>query len=146
MSATSSGRPHPLSCQYTLVRVQAGAVHILSLYLFRQSHQAAKVHVTYPSYSIVLMMKPSVGLTLFTSSFMIFFTMVVFPALSRPLRPLVINLANNHGVRTASKFASPCPLDGLSAVSTAFCAFDFPGSVCPSVCQAVSWVSVELDP
>jgi hypothetical protein len=31
------------------------------------------------------MMKPSVGLTLFTSSFMIFFTMVVFPALSSPL-------------------------------------------------------------
>ena len=30
-------------------------------------------------------MKPNVGLTLFTSSFMIFFTMVVFPALSRPL-------------------------------------------------------------
>lgn len=31
------------------------------------------------------MMKPSVGLTLLTSSFMIFLTMVVFPALSSPL-------------------------------------------------------------
>jgi hypothetical protein len=34
---------------------------------------------------MVLMMKPSVGLTVLTSSFMIFLTMVVFPALSRPL-------------------------------------------------------------
>lgn len=31
-------------------------------------------------------MKPSVGLTLLTSSFMIFLTMVVLPALSSPLR------------------------------------------------------------
>jgi len=30
-------------------------------------------------------MKPNVGLTLFTSSFMIFLTIVVFPALSSPL-------------------------------------------------------------
>jgi hypothetical protein len=30
-------------------------------------------------------MKPNVGLTLFTSSFIIFLTIVVFPALSRPL-------------------------------------------------------------
>ena len=34
---------------------------------------------------MVLMMKPKVGLTLFTSSFMIFLTIVVFPALSSPL-------------------------------------------------------------
>ena len=34
---------------------------------------------------MVLMIKPSVGLTLFTSSFMIFLTIVVFPALSNPL-------------------------------------------------------------
>ncbi len=39
----------------------------------------------YPSYSIVLMMKPSVGLTVLTSSPIIFLTIVVFPALSRPL-------------------------------------------------------------
>lgn len=32
------------------------------------------------------MMKPNVGLTVFTSSPMTFFTMVVLPALSRPLR------------------------------------------------------------
>jgi hypothetical protein len=50
-----------------------------------QSLIAIHVTSTYPSYSIVLMIKPRVGLTLFTSSFMIFFTMVVFPALSNPL-------------------------------------------------------------
>jgi hypothetical protein len=42
---------------------------------------------TYPSYSIVLMMKPNVGLTVLTSSPIIFFTMVVLPALSSPLFP-----------------------------------------------------------
>lgn len=45
-------------------------------------HIFARAH---PSYSIVLMMNPSVGLTVFTSSFIIFFTIVVLPALSRPL-------------------------------------------------------------
>jgi hypothetical protein len=39
----------------------------------------------YPSKSIVLIMNPKVGLTLFTSSPMMCLTMVVFPALSRPL-------------------------------------------------------------
>lgn len=39
------------------------------------------------------MMNPSVGLTLFTSSFMIFFTIVVFPALSNPL---LGSLVQNH--------------------------------------------------
>lgn len=34
---------------------------------------------------MVLMMNPSVGLTVLTSSFIIFLTMVVFPALSSPL-------------------------------------------------------------
>lgn len=34
---------------------------------------------------MVLMMNPSVGLTVLTSSFMTRFTIVVFPALSRPL-------------------------------------------------------------
>jgi hypothetical protein len=48
----------------------------------------------YPSYSIVLMMKPRVGLTLLTSSFMIFFTMVVFPALSSPLMQSAASTAN----------------------------------------------------
>lgn len=37
-------------------------------------------------------MKPNVGLTVLTSSFMILLTMVVFPALSRPLLPLVRGL------------------------------------------------------
>ena len=41
--------------------------------------------VAYSLKSIVLMMKPSVGLTVVTSSFMIFLTIVVLPALSRPL-------------------------------------------------------------
>lgn len=35
---------------------------------------------------MVLMMNPKVGLTVLTSSFMIFFTIVVLPALSSPLR------------------------------------------------------------
>lgn len=39
----------------------------------------------YPWKSTVLMLKPSVGLTVLTSSFMTRFTIVVFPALSRPL-------------------------------------------------------------
>lgn len=34
---------------------------------------------------MVLMMKPKVGLTLLTSSFMILFTIVVLPLLSKPL-------------------------------------------------------------
>jgi hypothetical protein len=37
---------------------------------------------------MVLMIKPSVGLTLFTSSSMIFLTIVVFPALSSPLQTI----------------------------------------------------------
>lgn len=37
--------------------------------------------------SIVLMIKPRVGLTEVTSSFIIRFTIVVFPALSNPLEP-----------------------------------------------------------
>lgn len=40
----------------------------------------------YPSKSIVFIINPSVGLTVLTSSFIIFFTMVVLPALSSPLR------------------------------------------------------------
>lgn len=39
----------------------------------------------HPSNSMVLMMNPSVGLTSWTSSFMMHLTTVVFPALSRPL-------------------------------------------------------------
>jgi hypothetical protein len=39
-------------------------------------------------------MKPRVGLTLFTSSFMILLTMVVFPALSRPLLQSAFETAN----------------------------------------------------
>ena len=35
---------------------------------------------------MVLIIKPSVGLTLFTSSFIIFLTIVVLPALSNPLQ------------------------------------------------------------
>jgi len=40
---------------------------------------------SHPSYSMVLMIKPRVGLTVLTSSPIILFTMVVLPALSRPL-------------------------------------------------------------
>jgi hypothetical protein len=44
-----------------------------------------RVGLAYPWKSMVLMMKPNVGLTVFTSSPMTFFTIVVLPALSRPL-------------------------------------------------------------
>lgn len=44
-------------------------------------------------------MKPRVGLTVFTSSFIILFTIVVFPALSRPLPMFVSKL-----LRLRSKF------------------------------------------
>ena len=44
-------------------------------------------------------MKPRVGLTVFTSSFIILFTIVVFPALSRPLPMFVSKL-----LRWGSKF------------------------------------------
>lgn len=44
---------------------------------------------THWSKSMVLMMKPRVGLTVEISSFMIFLTMVVLPALSIPLRKQV---------------------------------------------------------
>ena len=41
------------------------------------------------------MIKPSVGLTSLTSSFMIFFTIVVFPALSRPLQHSALSSPNS---------------------------------------------------
>ena len=63
--------------------------HKCSIYIFlRQSPGCIEKLCTYPSYSIVLIIKPSVGLTLFTSSFIIFFTIVVFPALSKPLHAI----------------------------------------------------------
>ena len=75
----------------------------------------------YPSYSMVLMMKPSVGLTLFTSSFMIFLTIVVLPALSRPLPTVSLSpCTQNFGPPTASECASPCPSTALFVISTTF--------------------------
>jgi hypothetical protein len=47
--------------------------------------------LTHPSYSIVLIMNPNVGLTELTSSPMIFFTIVVFPALSKPLSRMSVS-------------------------------------------------------
>jgi hypothetical protein len=75
---------------------------------------------THPSYSIVLIIKPSVGLTLLTSSPMIFFTIVVFPALSKPLVPSAFSRSLlSFRAPTASKSASPCPSDALFVKSTA---------------------------
>lgn len=75
----------------------------------------------YPSYSMVLMMKPSVGLTLFTSSFMIFLTIVVLPALSRPLPTVSLSPCTQWiGPPTASECASPCPSAALFVISTTF--------------------------
>lgn len=62
-------------------------LQMFNLYLFTVSRSSAGPQdlISYPWKSIVLMIKPSVGLTVVTSSFMIRFTMVVLPALSRPL-------------------------------------------------------------
>jgi hypothetical protein len=68
---------------------------------FVASTFTACYHVAYPSYSIVLMMKPRVGLTLLTSSFMILFTMVVFPALSKPLLQSAFETVNMSRTPTA---------------------------------------------
>ena len=53
---------------------------------------------------MVLMMNPKVGLTVFTSSFINFFTIVVFPALSNPLpscklRNLFDSSSDSHSIK-----------------------------------------------
>lgn len=60
------------------------------IYLTDSYNEVSKIFskrgkTTYPIKSIVFIIKPSVGLTVLTSSFIIFFTMVVLPALSSPL-------------------------------------------------------------
>ncbi len=52
----------------------------------RQLGVWAPQRATHPRYSSVWMLKPSVGLMEWMSSPMNFFRMVVFPALSKPLR------------------------------------------------------------
>ena len=98
--------------------------HMFSLYLHLSvTFWCGKTERMYPSYSMVLMMNPSVGLTLFTSSFMIFFTIVVFPALSRPLscnQPSWVLQQTCRGMPTTSGSAFLCPLVVLSVKSTAF--------------------------
>lgn len=65
---------------------QVWSIQIFNLYLVLSAKLSTSGSLyTCPSYSIVLIMKPRVGLTLLTSSFMICFTIVVFPALSNPL-------------------------------------------------------------
>lgn len=66
------------------------------------------------------MMNPNVGLTLLISSFMICLTMVVFPALSRPLLSVSDGPIPYKHKLTTSKFASPCPLDELFSRWKAF--------------------------
>ena len=71
-----------------------------------------------PLYSIVLMLNPSVGLTVLMSSPMNRFTMVVLPALSSPLLEPARSAAYYRRTRTkdgskakptASELASPFP-------------------------------------
>ena len=59
------------------------------------------------------MIKPSVGLTVLTSSFMILFTIVVLPALSSPLSRVSSCLLEGLESLTASVFSSPCLSDEL---------------------------------
>lgn len=64
---------------------------MLSLYLHVSQWKSDTIVIifeTHPIKSIVLMMNPSVGLTVVTSSFMTLLTMVVLPALSKPLSAL----------------------------------------------------------
>ena len=70
---------------------------------------------------MVLMMKPSVGLTVLTSSFIILFTIVVFPALSRPLDHVRMAIKLNRSdhwqgnkALAASEFSFLCLSDVLS--------------------------------
>ena len=72
---------------------------------------------THPSYSMVFMMNPSVGLTVLTSSFISFLTIVVLPALSRPLRWHQQSWLNIYvRPQTASIFSFLYPLIGLCAI------------------------------
>jgi hypothetical protein len=79
----------------------------------------------YPSKSIVLMMKPRVGLTVFTSSFMTLLTMVVLPALSSPLsEPSALDVMlviYQYKQLTASISSSLCLLIVLFSKLTTLC-------------------------
>lgn len=74
----------------------------------------------YPRKSMVLMIKPNVGLTVLTSSFIIRLTMVVLPALSSPLPQASAPSRYWEGGLTASIFAFPCLLVWPCARSIAF--------------------------
>ena len=83
-----SGHPRPL---IQLVLSQTGGVilltdvELISVDSVRTPSNTL-TRKTHPMKSIVLIMNPRVGLTVVTSSFIIRLTMVVLPALSRPLR------------------------------------------------------------
>ena len=83
------------------------------------TYLSGEVTVTDLSYSIVLIMNPSVGETLYMSSFMIFLTIVVLPALSSPLSGNQSrSLSKSFSGHTASVFSSPCLSNALSVIST----------------------------
>lgn len=93
------GRQHPLlavSEGESGSRIRWLCSQMLSLYLnivgsmasLSFSHFWNILGETNPSKSIVLIINPKVGLTEVTSSFIIRFTIVVFPALSNPLEPI----------------------------------------------------------
>lgn len=92
MSVVSSVHRHPL-CKVSPVVVWQIAGRLTDVeFVSNQvrntlTPRTIKNERTHPIKSIVLIIKPSVGLTVVTSSFMIRLTMVVLPALSRPLVP-----------------------------------------------------------
>lgn len=110
---------HPLVLSVRFPRETRVSSQILSLYLRRVS-RARDINKmqNYPIKSIVLMINPRVGLTVVTSSFIIRLTMVVLPALSRPLQSLATRSERLARVHTASIYAFLCPLSGLFEVWT----------------------------
>lgn len=98
-SSASSGRQRPLCCGQPVSTgdVVEGDGTRTDVEFVACRHISARLPnigaaATNPSYSMVLMMKPRVGLTLLMSSFMILLTMVVLPALSSPLGRNRLNL------------------------------------------------------
>lgn len=110
---------HPLVLSVRFPRETRIGSQMLSLYLRRVS-RARDINKmgNYPIKSIVLMINPRVGLTVVTSSFIIRLTMVVLPALSRPLQSLASRSERLVRVHTASIYAFLCPLSGLFEVWT----------------------------
>lgn len=108
-TSASSGRRRPLK---SLVTKRLQQSHLTNVKLVSVAPSAMLTHrkrreiIAHPSYSIVLMMKPSVGLTVLTSSPMILFTIVVLPALSSPRRRIRISLSFSRALRRIESIVS----------------------------------------